>query len=333
MRRVTGPDHSWGATSAPSRDGGFSAAAALRQSMLWASRQRRIQHVVTSSRLTRPIVRRFVAGETVEDAVRAVRELATQGLRATIDHLGEDTLDATAATTAVDVNRRLLSQLAAQDLTSRAEVSVKLSALGQAFDEELALDNARVVCEAAQTAGTTVTIDMEDHATTDSTLRMVSRLRSDFGWAGAVIQASLHRSEADCRALATQGSRVRLCKGAYAEPTSVAWQHREEIRDAFIRCLRVLMEGGAYAMVATHDPVLIAAAERMTIALGRAPGDHEFQMLYGIRPDEQLRLVASGRQVRVYVPFGDQWYPYLTRRMAERPANLALVLRALRSRR
>jgi proline dehydrogenase len=333
MPAVTAPDHSWGATEAPSRDDGFSPAAALRHSLLWASRRRRIQHIVTASPLTRSIVHRFVAGEDVEDAVRAAGELARQGLLATLDHLGEDTRDAAAATAAVDVYRRLLSRLAAECLTSRAEVSVKLSALGRALDEKLALDNARAVCEAAQIAGTTATIDMEDHTTTDSTLQIVAQLRSDFPSVGAVIQASLHRSEADCRALATPGSRVRLCKGAYQEPASLAWQHREEIRDAFLRCVRILLEGGAYAMVATHDPVLVAATERMAGALGRAPDDHEYQMLYGIRPEEQLRLSALGRQVRVYTPFGDQWYPYLTRRMAERPANLALVLRALRSRR
>jgi proline dehydrogenase len=284
------------------------------------------------SPVTRTLVRRFVAGETVEDAVAATRELAGRGLAVTLDHLGEDVRDAAAATAGVAVYRALLSRLAAEGLAASAEVSVKLSALGQGLDKGMALDNARAVCEAAASAETTVTFDMEDHTTTDSTLRTVGTLRADFPWAGAVIQASLRRSEEDCRTLAAPGSRVRLCKGAYQEPPSLAWQGKEEVRDAYRRCLRILMEGGAYAMVATHDPVLIAAALSRVRAAGRKAGGHEYQMLYGVRPDEQRRLAAERETVRVYVPFGDQWYGYLMRRMAERPANLALVLRALRGR-
>jgi proline dehydrogenase len=227
--------------------------------------------------------------------------------------------------------RELVARLGAEQLAARAEVSVKLSAVGQALDEKLAIDNARAICAAAHAAGTTVTIDMEDQTTTDATLRAVSELRADYPSTGAVIQASLRRSEQDCRDLAYPGSRVRLCKGAYQEPPNIAWQQRDEVNTSFLRCLRILLSGGAHAMVATHDPKLIGASARLFPEL--APqSEHEYQLLYGIRTDEQRRLSKAGEKVRVYTPFGDQWYSYLMRRMAERPANLALVLRALVSR-
>lgn len=288
--------------------------------------------MVVTAPVTRSLVRRFVAGETVEDAVRVARLLADAGLYATLDHLGEDTLDASDAAAAVDAYRALLRRFAEEGLSERAEVSVKLSALGQAFDESMALDNARRICTAACDAGTTVTVDMEDHTTTDATLRAVEVLRKEFPTTGVVLQASLHRTEDDCRALALPGARVRLCKGAYQEPAAVAWQQQRDVRSAFLRCLRTLAVGGAHVMLATHDPRLVSAAGRMFGEL--APhATHEYQMLYGIRPDEQQRLAAAGETVRIYTPFGTQWYSYLMRRMAERPANLALVLRAVVSRR
>jgi proline dehydrogenase len=173
---------------------------------------------------------------------------------------------------------------------------------------------------------------MEDHTTTDSTLRIVGLLRQDFPSTGAVLQASLHRTEDDCKFLGVPGSRVRLCKGAYQEPASLAWQRPDDIRAAYVRCLGTLISGGALPMAATHDPRLVAATGRLVSEIGGPGFRHEYQMLYGIRPDEQRRLVAAGETVRVYVPFGVQWYGYLMRRMAERPANTALFLRALMSR-
>ncbi|MFN2582873.1 MAG: proline dehydrogenase family protein [Candidatus Dormibacteria bacterium] len=299
--------------------------------MLWASRRESIKRSVTRLPVTRGLVARFVPGEHIEDAVRAVRELRAQRLSVSLDHLGEDTRDPATAADAVRVYQQLIARLADEGLTQSAEVSVKLSAVGQTLDGAMALDHAAALCETARGAGTTVTIDMEDHTTTDATLRTVMRLRADYPETGAVIQASLHRSVDDCRALAYDGSRIRICKGAYQEPASVAWQNRHEIRSAYLRCLRVLVDGGAYPMVATHDPRLIDAAQRMFAALQRNGTAHEFQMLYGIRRDEQRRLAEEHELVRVYVPFGTQWYGYLMRRMAERPANLALVLRALSS--
>ncbi|MBV8087191.1 MAG: proline dehydrogenase family protein [Chloroflexi bacterium] len=300
--------------------------------MLWASRRQTIKRVVSRAPLTRTLVNRFVPGEDVVGAVEAARSLAARGLRCSLDHLGEDTRDVRTASAAVAAYQTVIQRLAEARLTDFAEVSVKLTAMGQGIDAGMAFDNAAAVCEAARAAGTTVTIDMEDHTTTDSTLAIVQRLREDFPDTGAVIQASLRRSEEDCRTLACPGSRVRLCKGAYQEPVSVAWQSRSEVRSAFVRCLQVLVDGGAYPMVATHDPPLIKVCRKLFDVTG-PNGGHEFQMLYGIRPDEQVNLVAQGETMRVYVPFGTQWYGYLMRRMAERPANLALVLRAITSRR
>jgi proline dehydrogenase len=312
---------------------GASPSAVLRQALLWASRRRQIKRAITAAPVTRGVVRRFVAGERIEDAVRVTRELVAEGMLVSLDHLGEDTRDASTARAAVDAYRSLAGRLAAEGLAARAEMSVKLSAVGQALDERMALDNARLICDAACSAGTAVTIDMEDHTTTDSTLGLLARLREDFPTTGAVLQASLRRTEDDCRALGVPGSRVRLCKGAYQEPPSVAWQRSDDIRTAYLRCLCILIQGGALPMAATHDPKLIDATGRLVMALGGPGFAHEYQMLYGVRPDEQRRLARSGEAVRVYVPFGVQWYGYLMRRMAERPANTALFLRALMSRR
>jgi proline dehydrogenase len=304
----------------------------LRRALLSMSRSQRVRHLVETAPVSRSVVARFVAGTTAEDAVDATRALAAKGLLASLDHLGEDTLDLTQATATRDAYLTLLSRLADEDLTSGAEVSVKLSAVGQVLPgdgEKVALENARTVCEAARAAGTTVTLDMEDHTTTDSTLGILRDLRVDFPETGAVLQAYLHRTEADCRDLAGAGSRVRLCKGAYREPESVAFQGRADVDKAYVRALKVLMAGQGYPMVATHDPRLVGITEDLARRQGRAKDSFEFQMLYGIRPHEQERLAAQGQQMRVYVPYGNEWYGYLVRRMAERPANLAFFLRSV----
>jgi proline dehydrogenase len=304
----------------------------LRRALLSMSRSQRVRHLVETAPVSRSVVARFVAGTTAEDAVGATRALAAKGLLASLDHLGEDTLDLAQATATRDAYLILLSRLADEGLTSGAEVSVKLSAVGQALPgdgEKVALENARTVCEAARTASTTVTLDMEDHTTTDSTLGILRDLRVDFPETGAVLQAYLHRTEADCRDLAGAGSRVRLCKGAYREPESVAFQGRADVDKAYVRALKVLMAGQGYPMVATHDPRLVAITEDLARRQGRAKDSFEFQMLYGIRPHEQERLAAQGQQMRVYVPYGNEWYGYLVRRMAERPANLAFFLRSV----
>jgi len=193
----------------------------------------------------------------------------------------------------------------------------------------IATEHLERIVTAARDAGTTVTVDAEDHRTTPAGLRVAATLRPRFGSLGSVLQAALRRTEADARELAAPGVRVRLCKGAYAEPASEAYDVRHDIDKSFARCLRILMAGPGYPMIATHDPRLIAITR--SLGMARPAGSFEYQMLYGVRPDEQRRLAASGAKVRVYVPYGGDWYPYLVRRLAERPANLALFLRSLGS--
>jgi len=304
----------------------------LRQPLLVLARSERVKELVTRMPVSSGIVARYVAGESAAHAVAAARRLAEDGRNATLDFLGEDTLDEKQAEATVTAYLTLLEQLAEAGLARHAEVSVKLSAIGQALPEvgrKVSVENARRICRAARNAGTTVTLDMEDHTTTDETLATLHELRKDFPETGAVLQAYLHRTEADCRALAHEGSRVRLCKGAYREPEDVAFQDRHEVDKAYVRCLKVLMAGQGYPMVATHDPRMIRIAEALATRHGRTPGDHEYQMLYGIRTDEQKRLAAAGHTMRVYVPYGQEWYGYLMRRLAERPSNLTFFLRSL----
>ncbi|WP_028851960.1 proline dehydrogenase family protein [Thermocrispum municipale] len=301
----------------------------LRSLILAAADNESIRKVVKTAPVTRSVVERFVAGETTEDAVAVVARLAEDGLHATLDYLGEDVTDKAQAEVTVQAYLRLLDQLHAEKLTPTAEVSVKLSALGLKLDERLALDNAFRVCAAAEQCRTSVTIDMEDHTTTDATLRIVRSLRETWPEVGAVVQSYLRRTEDDLADLAVPGSRVRLVKGAYAEPPEVAFEEQHEVDLAFVRCANQLLAGGGYPMFATHDPRLIDVLQDRIEAYGLAPGEYEFQFLYGVRPDEQRRLATAGDTVRIYVPYGDQWYGYLMRRLAERPANTAFFLRAL----
>jgi proline dehydrogenase len=300
--------------------------------LLSLSRSGRVRHLVETAPVSRGVVTRFVAGTREQDAVAVSRRLVDSGRLVSLDRLGEDTVERSQAEATRDAYVSLLDMLARDGLTGGAEVSVKLSAVGQALPgdgEKIALDNAFTICEAARAAGTTVTLDMEDHTTTDSTLGVLADLRRDFPDVGAVVQAYLHRTESDCRVLATEGSRVRLCKGAYKEPASVAFQTRAEVDQSYVRCLKVLMAGPGYPMVATHDPRLVAITDELVRRNGRERGSYEYQMLYGIRPHEQERLAARGEKMRVYVPYGDEWYGYLVRRMAERPANLVFFLRSV----
>jgi proline dehydrogenase len=311
----------------------------LRSTILAAARNDRVEHVVTVAPVSRSVVRRFVGGPDTAAAVATSGRLLADGLTVSLDHLGEDTADATQAQAVVTAYLELLGALEQAGLTerlgpltARSEVSVKLSAIGQALGgdgEKIALEHARCICTEARRVGATVTLDMEDHTTTDSTLGILAELRADFPDTGAVLQAYLHRTEADCRDLATAGSRVRLCKGAYQEPASVAFQKRGDVDRSYVRCMEALLAGAGYPMLATHDPRLIAIATERAKFHGKGLDDFELQLLYGIRPDEQRRLAAAGHTVRVYIPYGAQWYGYLMRRLAERPANLAFFARAL----
>ncbi|MCC5035706.1 proline dehydrogenase family protein [Streptomyces sp. WAC 00631] len=302
--------------------------------LLAAARSAGVRRLVSSTPVTRPVVDRYIAGERLDDAVTAVRALTGRGLEVTLDHLGEDITDPAEALRNRDAYLALCEALAALGLGERAEMSVKLSAFGQALPggHDLALANITPVAEAAAAAGTTVTLDMEDHTTTDSTLAILRELRHRFPRTGAVLQSYLFRTEDDCRALAGEGSRVRLVKGAYKEPASVAHQRRREVDRAFVRCLGILMTGQGYPMIGSHDPRMVAIGQEMARRAGRKPGEYEFQMLYGIREAEQARLAAEGHRMRVYVPYGTDWYGYFMRRLAERPANVAFFLRSLATR-
>ncbi|MFB9247828.1 proline dehydrogenase family protein [Sphaerisporangium melleum] len=298
---------------------------------LAASRSSLARRAVSGLPVTRHVVDRFVAGEDTTAALAAVQRLTDARLAVTLDHLGEEVRDVRAAAGTVKAYVSLLDALAPLGLGGRAEVSVKLSAVGQVLDERMALDHAREICAAARDAGATVTLDMEDHTTVDSTLAILRELRADFPSTGVAVQAYLLRSEGDLRDLSGEGSRVRLVKGAYAEPASVAHQKKADVDKAYVRCLRILMAGKGYPMVATHDDRLISIAELLADRAGRGRDSFEYQMLYGIRTDKQEAMARAGSTVRVYVPYGDDWYGYFMRRLAERPANVAFFLRSLRS--
>jgi proline dehydrogenase len=307
----------------------------LRAAMLAAARSPRAEALVRASPLSRLLVRRFVAGEDIDTAIATAAALARQGLRVSLDHLGEDTAEPEQAEASTVAYTHLLARLGEAGLAEAAEVSVKLSAIGASLSpggEKVALENARRICERATRAGTTVTIDMEDHSTTEQALGIVASLRADYPWVGAVLQAQLRRTEGDCRDLAGPGSRVRLCKGAYAAPSSVSFGDKGEVDHSYVRCLRVLLQARGYPMIATHDPRMLTIATELARRNGRGPGDHEYQMLYGIRPAEQARIATAGNTLRVYLPYGTAWYGYFTRRLAERPANLLFFLRSLATR-
>ena len=305
----------------------------LRRVLLAASASPRLRQIVTTAPATRAIVDSYVAGETADDAVRVTRTLRAAGLLVSLDYLGEDTKDLAQASTVADEYIQLLGKLAAEGLThgATAEVSVKPTAVGLFLGTAVAAENIRRICAAASETGTTVTLDAEEHAAIEPTLRIAADLRAQYGDLGCVIQACLRRSEADCKSLAAHGVRVRLCKGAYSEPESVAFTARREVDASYARCLRTLMNGPGYPMLATHDPRLIEITSSLAVLNGRAADSFEYQMLYGIRPAEQRRLANTGARMRVYVPYGGDWYAYLVRRLAERPANLAFFLRSLRS--
>ncbi|MCV7431063.1 proline dehydrogenase family protein [Mycolicibacterium bacteremicum] len=305
-----------------------------RPAILAAAKRDGLRRTAERLPVTREVVHRFVPGETVADVMTSVATLRDSRRMVSIDYLGEDVTDTETADATVQAYLGLLDALRDRTETGGAvrplEVSLKLSALGQALaqdGEKVALENARAICERAASVGVWVTVDAEDHTTTDSTLSIVRDLRIDYPWVGTVLQAYLKRTPADCACFAD--ARIRLCKGAYDEPGSVAHRDAEAVTEAYLRCLRILMAGSGYPMVASHDPAIIAEVPGLATEHGRSADDFEYQMLYGIRDDEQRRLAAAGNHVRVYVPFGTQWYGYFVRRLAERPANLTFFLRAL----
>jgi proline dehydrogenase len=306
--------------------------------LLAASASDRIHRMLVSAPYTRDVVARYVAGDDALAAVETTRRLQAAGLLVSLDYLGEDTTDSDQAAAVATEYVGLLARLGASGLArgGHAEVSVKPTAVGlhlPEHGEKTAAANIARICAAARDAGTTVTIDMEDHTHVDATLRLVRDLRDDYPDLGCVIQSQLRRSAADCAALAHTGSRVRLCKGAYSAPEEVAFTAHGDVDRSYVRCLRALMAGAGYPMLATHDPRLIEITTALAERAGRPAGGFEYQMLYGIRQAEQRRLASNGAAVRIYVPYGVDWYGYLVRRLAERPANLAFFLRSLASHR
>ncbi|GGV31883.1 proline dehydrogenase family protein [Streptomyces griseoflavus] len=299
--------------------------------ILAASRSDRMRRLISAAPVTKQVVDRFIPGETVDEILPIVRELTGNGLELTMDVVGEDITTPEQAAAARDAYLELIGRLGPLELGTRAEMSVKLSMFGQALPggHELALANVRPVVEAAAEAGTTVTLDAEDHTTLDSMFAIHEELRKDFPQTGCVIQAYLFRTEEDARRLAAAGSRVRLVKGAYKEPAEVALQQKHEIDKAYVRILRTLMEGDGYPMIGSHDPRLISIAQELARTAGRKLDEYEFQMLYGIRGDEHLRLAAEGHRMRVYTAYGTDWYGYFMRRLAEKPANLGFFLRSM----
>lgn len=307
----------------------------LRQSLTAVASSGPIKRLITSAPISTGIVADYVPGTTTDVALKAAERVIADGLHATINCLGEDATDPADVEATVSTYLGLLNDLHARGLARRTEVSVKLSALGLALPDpeaaEIARANARRIAAAAQRAGTMITIDMEQASAIDETLLTLRELRTEFPETGVALLAYLHRTEADCRALSFEGSRIRLCKGAYAERAEVAFQSRLDVDRSFVRCLKVLMSGQGYPMVATHDPRMIQIAASLASRHGRSRGSYEFQMLYGIRPDEQKRLAKAGDSARIYIPYGDNWYGYLMRRLVERPENLSFVAKSLTS--
>ncbi|MGR3869566.1 proline dehydrogenase family protein [Streptomyces graminifolii] len=298
--------------------------------ILAASRSDQMRRLISAAPVTKQVVDRFIPGETVDEIVPIVQDLTAKGLELTMDVVGEDITTPEQAAAARDAYLTLVDRLKELELGTRAEMSIKLSMFGQALEggHALALANVRPVVEAAAAIGTTVTLDAEDHTTLDSMFAIHEELRKDFPQTGCVIQAYLFRTESDARRLAEAGSRVRLVKGAYKEPAEVAYQQKHEIDKAYVRTLRILMEGEGYPMIGSHDPRLISIGQELARRAGRKLDEYEFQMLYGIRSDEHLRLAAEGHRMRVYTAYGTDWYGYFMRRLAEKPANLLFFARS-----
>lgn len=299
--------------------------------ILAASRSDKLRRIVSAAPVTKPVVNRFIPGETVDQVIPIVEDLTRSGLEVTLDVVGEDITEVAQSYAARDAYLQLIERLAELGLGETVEMSVKLSMFGQALEggHELALANVRPVVEAAAAIGTTVTLDAEDHTTLDSMFAIHEELRRDFPQTGCVIQAYLFRTEADARRLAASGSRVRIVKGAYKEPAEVAYQDKAEIDKAYVRIMKILMEGEGYPMIGSHDPRLIAIGQELARQAGRKLDEYEFQMLYGIRSEEHLRLAAEGHRMRVYTAYGTDWYGYFMRRLAEKPANLLFFLRSM----
>jgi proline dehydrogenase len=296
-----------------------------KSALLYLSKSEAFKNFLTRFRSFNRITGRFVAGEELAHAVDAISQLNKRHIAASFDHLGESITSEAATREEVREYLRVLEGISLNSLDSN--VSVKLTQLGLDIDRELCYENTRTIVEAALKRGNFVRIDMEESTKTDGTLAIFNRVHGEFENVGIVIQAYLYRSQADVEALLRSNSRIRLCKGAYDEPASVAFAKKADVDSNYIKLMKMLLESGIYHGIATHDENMIAATKRFALERKISSQQFEFQMLYGVRRDLQEKLVAEGHHMRVYVPYGKFWYPYFMRRLAERPANVWFVMR------
>lgn len=300
----------------------------LRSLLLYLSERKKLQDIILSQKFARGLARRFVAGKTLDEAIRVTRELNASGMLVTLDHLGEAVEREDQAERAAQAYIAILERVHEEQV--KTGISIKLTQIGLAIDRDLCRGHLRSIVEAAHRYGNFVRIDMEASEYVEPTLQLFYELNGAFRNVGAVIQSYLRRSEDDVRDLGARGASVRLCKGAYKEPEEVAFQKKKEVDQSYVQLLGILMTSDSPLAVATHDSRMIDAAKNMMRTNSTRKEAVEFQMLYGVRRDVQAQLVAEGYRMRVYVPYGTEWYPYFMRRMAERPANLLFVLRALK---
>ncbi len=304
----------------------------LRNAMLWLAGNQVLQRTIVRSRLARPMARRFVAGEELQEALAAVAALNQRGALATVDYLGENVSSEDEARHVVHTYTHLLRAIRAHGLA--CNVSLKLTALGLDISREVCIENLERIARVAQECENFVRIDMESSDYTATTLEIFEELRCVRGYlnVGIVLQSALYRTAGDVERAIELGARVRLCKGAYLEGPEVAFPEKADVDRNYVALARRLVCDGHYPALATHDRRIIEWVKRFAEAEGISRDRFEFQMLYGIRRDLQHQLIDEGYNVRVYVPFGESWYPYLMRRLAERPANLFFILRALQHR-
>jgi len=296
----------------------------LKDTLLYLAHNRNLRDFITHNRATRGISRRFVAGEELDEAIEVTRVLNGQRLQVALDHLGENVSEAEQARAAVQDYIAAIERIKQTGVD--ANISIKLSALGLDISQELCEQNVRSILEYARQYAIFVCIDMEGSGYTEQTVDIALRLHKQFEYVGTVIQSYLYRSKKDIEQLIAQGVRVRLVKGAYKEPKEIAFQQKSEVDRNYVRLTMMLLSRGNFPAIATHDEAIINAACKYGRDNGISKSAFEFQMLYGIRRDLQEKLVSQGYKVRIYVPYGSQWYPYLMRRLAERPANLIFVL-------
>jgi proline dehydrogenase len=302
----------------------YKGARMLKGTLLYLAHNSTMRNFVMHNRATRAVSRRFVAGEVVEDAIEATRALNKENMHVSLDHLGENVSDAKEAMSAAQDYIAILDCV--KQASVDANISIKLTALGLDISQELCEQNVCRILEHAQQVPIFVRIDMEGSAYTEQTVDITLRMHKQYEHVGTVIQSCMHRSKKDVEQLIAQGVRVRLVKGAYKEPKMVAFQQKSEVDHNFIRLMTMLLQRGNYPAIATHDEAIINATCKFARDNGISKSAFEFQMLYGIRRDLQEKLVNQGYNMRIYVPYGSQWYPYLMRRMAERPANLLFVM-------